>query len=104
MNCLLCGSDAKNNYCRKCKEKKANAVAIISQNKSKLRKLLTEDKITLDRLTKFILYTNNIIKYGKVVMQYKEKDTNKKFADVMKIGVVACWLISCVFIFEIAII
>jgi hypothetical protein len=100
----LCGSETKYRFCRKCKERKSNATAIVSQNKKKLKRLLDENSITLEWMEKFILYTNNIIRYGKIVMEYKEKDTSKRFVDVMKIGVVACWLISCVFIFEIAII
>lgn len=64
MECLLCGKDSKrDNFCRECKEKKQNATAIVSQNKKKLRKLLQESEITLERFEKFIVYSNNIVKY-----------------------------------------
>ena len=55
-------------------------------------------------MEKFILYTNNIVKYGKILMEYKEKDTSKKFVDIMKIWVIGCWLMSSVFIAELIII
>lgn len=54
-------------------------------------------------MEKFILYTNNIVKYGKILMEYKEKDTSKRFVDVMKIWVITCWLISGLFIAELII-
>ena len=64
MNCLLCGEDSKrNNFCRECKIKKQNATAMVSQNKKKLRELLQEREITPERFEKFIIYSNNIVKY-----------------------------------------
>lgn len=38
-------------------------MAMVSQNKTKLKKILVERTITAERFDKFILYTNNIIKY-----------------------------------------
>jgi len=104
MECLLCKAPTKYTFCRKCKERKSNATAIVSQNKKKLKRLLDESSITLEWMGKFILYTNNIVKYGKILMEYKEKDTSKKFADIMKIWVIGCWLISSLFIIELIII
>ena len=102
MDCILCGEYSKRDrFCRKCKEKKRNATAIVSQNKKKMRKILKEERITPERLEKFILYSNNIVKYGKIIMEYKEKDINRRFEDIMKIGVIGCRLVSCVFITEI---
>ena len=105
MYCLLCGKDSKrDNFCRECKEKKQNATAIVSQNKKKLRKLLQESEITLERFEKFIIYSNNIVKYWKVVMEYKEKDTKRTFEKVMKFWILCCRIVSLVFIWEIIIV
>lgn len=38
-------------------------MAMVSQNKKKLRKILSQRTITAEWFEKFILYTNNIIKY-----------------------------------------
>ena len=95
MECILCGADSKRDrFCRKCKEKKANATAIVSQNKKKLKGLLKEDRYTPERLEKFILYSNNIVNYGKIIMEYKEKDINRRFEAIMKAGVITSRVIS----------
>jgi pyocin large subunit-like protein len=95
MDCILCGADSRRDrFCRKCKEKKRNATAIVSQNKKKLRSLLKEERYTPERIEKFILYSNNIVKYGKVIMEYKEKDINRRFEAIMKAGVITCRVIS----------
>ena len=58
---------------------------MVSQNKKKLKKLLSERSLTVQRLEKFILYTRNIIKYGRVVMEYKEEETIRAFDKFKKI-------------------
>ena len=63
MKCLKCGKDSKYEFCRQCKEEKHRAGAIISQNKKKLKDLLTQNILDQQLFEKFILYTNNIIKY-----------------------------------------
>ncbi len=40
MQCLKCGKESEWEFCGECKEKKRNASAILSQNRSKLIKLL----------------------------------------------------------------
>ena len=58
---------------------------MVSQNKKKLKKLLSERSLTVNRLDRFILYTSNIIKYGRVVMEYKEEETIRAFDKFKKI-------------------
>ena len=66
-------------------------MAMVSQNKKKLRKILSQRTITAEWFEKFILYTNNIIKYWKVLMDYKEKESMKTFDRIMKF-----WSISLI--------
>ena len=47
---------------------------MVSQNKKKLRKLLDERCLDIEWLNRFIIYSNNIVKYGKVVIKYKKKN------------------------------
>ena len=104
MECIKCWDySGKSKFCRKCREHKQNSVSIVSQNKSKLLKLLKWDYITPEWFNKFILYTNNIITYGKVVMEYKIVDTRTTFEKIMRFWIVSCNLISVLFITEILI-
>lgn len=104
MECIKCWDySGKSKFCRKCREHKQNAVSIVSQNKSKLIKLLKWDYLTPEWFNKFILYTNNIITYGKVVMEYKIVDTRTTFEKIMRFWIVSCNLISVLFITEILI-
>ena len=50
MECIRCWKDSKYQFCRKCKEEKHKAGAIISQNKTKLRNLLEIDFIIIIEL------------------------------------------------------
>lgn len=79
MKCLKCGKESKREFCRDCKKVKHNASAILSQNKKKLENLLKWDWLTVDWFSKFILYTENIRKYGKIYMEYKEVKEYKVF-------------------------
>lgn len=71
MKCLKCGKESKYEFCRECKEIKHQASALISQNRTKLIKLLLGKRLTPEWFEKFILYTNNILKYWKIYMEYK---------------------------------
>lgn len=62
MKCMKCGRESKWELCRKCKEEKHKAGALISQNKKKLRNLLDDNILTPENFEKFILYTDNIRK------------------------------------------
>ena len=104
MECIKCWKESgKSKFCRSCREIKQNTVSIVSQNKSKLIKLLNWDYLTPEWFNKFILYTNNIITYGRVVMEYKEVDTRRTFEKIMKFWIISCNIISGLFIVEIVI-
>lgn len=73
MKCLRCGKESKWELCRECKEVKHRAGAMVSQNKSKLKDLLEQNILQPEVFNKFMLYTDNIIKYWKIYMEYKSK-------------------------------
>ena len=73
MKCLRCGKESKYEFCRSCKECKHKAGSIVSQNKSKLKELLNENILQPETFSKFILYTDNIIKNGKIYMEFKSR-------------------------------
>ena len=104
MECIKCWEySGKSKFCRKCRDIKQNAVSIVSQNKSKLIKLLKWDYLTPEWFNKFILYTNNILTYGRVVMGYKQVDIRTTFEKIMKFWIWAVNVISMLFIVEILI-
>ena len=90
MECLKCGKESKREFCRECKEKKHNASAILSQNRSKLIKLLHGDWLSPEWFEKFIVYTNNILKYGRIYMEYKSVKRDKIFKWIIS-GIYAIW-------------
>lgn len=71
MKCLKCGKESKWEFCRECKEIKRNAGAMVSQNKKKLIKLLNTKWLTAQWFEKYILYSDNIRKYGRIYMEYQ---------------------------------
>lgn len=71
MKCLKCGKESKREFCRDCKDTKQNASAMVSQNKKKLVRLLNSKRLTQQWFEKFILYSENIKKYGKIYMEYQ---------------------------------
>lgn len=74
MKCMRCGKESKWELCRECKEIKHRAGAIISQNKKKLKNLIEWNILEPEKFSKFILYTDNIIKEWKIYMEFvKEK-------------------------------
>lgn len=73
MKCLKCGKESKYEFCRECKELKRSCWAMMSQNKKKLIKLLNSDWLSIEWFDKFKLYTENILRYGRIYMEFKEK-------------------------------
>lgn len=73
MKCLRCGAESKYEFCRKCKEEKHRAWAIISQNKKKLRNLLDQNILEPELFNRFILYTDNIRKCWEIYMSIVAK-------------------------------
>ena len=93
MQCLKCGKESKREFCRECKEKKHNASAILSQNRSKLIKLLHKDWLSPEWFEKFILYTNNIIYQWRIYMEYKSMKRDKIFKWIINGVYVVWWLV-----------
>lgn len=105
MKCIKCWKDSwRSKFCRSCREIKQNAVSIVSQNKYKLVKLLWWDYLTPEWFWKFIVYTNNILKYWRIVMEYKEVDNRRTFESIMKFWIVWINIVSLLFIIEIIIV
>jgi len=82
MQCLRCGKESKWEYCRECKAIRHRACTMISQNKTKLVKLLDGEWLTPEGFGRFINYTNNILKYGKIYMEYKNQKRDKIFKGI----------------------
>lgn len=105
MECLKCGKESKREFCRECKEKKHNAVAIMSQNRKKLLSLLHKDRLSPEWFEKFVLYANNIIYYWKIYMEYKNVKREKIFRWILKWAylvwgcIMLHWLISLLIIY-----
>ena len=70
MKCLRCGKESKWEFCRSCKAEKQKAWALISQNKKKLRNLLDGNILEPELFSKFVLYTDNIRKWGEIYMGF----------------------------------
>lgn len=79
MKCLRCWKESKYEFCRTCKEDKHKAGAIISQNKKKLKILLDQNILQPELFNRFILYTDNIKKYGETYMTFVAKKHNTIF-------------------------
>ena len=72
---------------------------MISQNKTKLVKLLDGEWLTPEGFNKFIMYTSNILKYGKIYMEYKNKTRDKIFRGIANTlfiasGCIALWSVA----------
>lgn len=88
MKCLKCGKEQNWEFCTQCKETKRNAWAMVSQNKKKLVKLLSDKRLTPQWFEKFLLYSENIKKYGSIYMEYqcvKEYRTIKTICNIVNI-------------------
>ena len=94
MECLKCWKESKWELCRKCKEEKHKAGAIISQNKKKLKILLDQNILQPELFNRFILYTDNIKKYGEIYMGFVAKKHNTIFKLVCGTTMLASILLS----------
>lgn len=105
MKCLKCDRESwANKYCKGCKNIKRKATALLSQNKSKLKRLLQMNNYTPEWFEKFNLYTGNIRDYGRLLMQFKQVDTKYKFENLLTYGTYAVNIVSLFFIFELLLI
>lgn len=78
MQCANCGKKSDNSrLCRECRKQKETAGAMVSQNKKKLKKLLSECTYNSEWFIKFNLYTKNINTYGQILMKYKETEKQR---------------------------
>lgn len=75
MECANCGKKSDNSrLCRECRKQKETAGAMLSQNKKKLKKLLSKCTYNSEWFIKFNIYTKNINTYGQILMKYKETE------------------------------
>lgn len=105
MKCLKCGRDSwAEKYCKGCKNIKRKATALLSQNKSKLKRLLQMNNYTPEWFDKFNLYSDNIRDYGKIILEFKAVDTRYTFEKLLTYWIVWVNLVSAFFIFELILI
>lgn len=93
MKCIRCWKESKWELCLDCKDQIHNACSMMCQNKNKLIKLLKWDWLTPEWFDRFILYSNNILKYWKIYMEYKDTKRDKIFKRIAGWVIVAS---SCV--------
>jgi len=73
--CLVCGHPSgRCKFCSRCRYEKNNASAIISQNAKKLVILFRSKWLNPSWFEKFLIYTENITKYWKILMKFKTAD------------------------------
>lgn len=94
MKCLRCWKESKYEFCRTCKEDKHKAGAIISQNKKKLKILLEQNILEPELFSRFILYTDNIKKYGEIYMTFVAKKHNTIIKLITWTTMLASFLLS----------
>lgn len=104
MECANCGKDSGNSrLCRECRRQKETAGAMVSQNKKKLKKLLSESSYDVEWFIKFNLYTKNINTYGQILIKYKEIKRQKIRTKIINTCSVIVFIIDIFFFCEIAI-
>lgn len=104
MECANCGKDSGNSrLCRECRKQKETAGAMVSQNKKKLKKLLSESSYDVERFIKFNLYTKNINHYGQILIKYKEIERKNIRTKIINACSVIVFIIDIFFFCEIAI-
>lgn len=70
--CLICWKPSgRCRFCRECDNHKRRAWALVSQNATKIKKLLKSEWFNTLWFEKFILYANNIIENGRELIKYK---------------------------------
>jgi len=105
MECMNCGKKSdRSRLCRACRKEKETAGAIVSQNKSKLKKLLNSHCYDSEWFIKFNLYTNNINNYGKILMKYKQTETIWMWVKIINSCSVIVWFFGLLFAFEVALV
>ena len=104
MECANCGKKSDNSrLCRECRKQKETAGAMVSQNKKKLKKLLSECSYNSDWFIKFNLYTKNINTYGQILMKYKETEKQRIRLKIINTCSILVLIVNIFFAFEIAI-
>ena len=77
-HCLFCWSPSgRCKFCRECEARKHRSSAIVSQNSRKLIELLRAKRINASWFEKFLKYTEQIKKHGKILMEFKTADDLK---------------------------
>lgn len=105
MKCLKCNRESwANKYCKGCKNIKRNATALVSQNKSKMKRLLQMNNYTPERFNKFNLYSDNIKDYGRIVLEFKAVDTRYTFEKLLDYWTIVNCLVSAFFVIELILI
>lgn len=105
MECLKCGKESKYEFCNECKEIKRNASAIVATNKKKLIKLLFKKKFYRpENLQKFIVYSNNIITYGRIYLEYQQVKEYKTLKFIWWITKIASLLLFIRSLFSVVIV
>lgn len=105
MECLKCGKESKYEFCNECKEIKRNASAIVATNKKKLIKLLFKKKFYRpENLQKFITYSNNIIIYAKIYLEYQQVKEYKTLKFIWWVTKIASLLLFVRSLFSVVIV
>ena len=105
MECANCGKKSDNSrLCRECRKQKETAGAMLSQNKKKLKKLLSKCTYNSDWFIKFNIYTKNINTYGQILMKYKETERINMWVKVINSCSVMVWMIWLFFAFQVALV
>lgn len=104
MECMHCWKKSDNSrLCRSCRKEKEKAGAIVSQNKSKLKKLLNNRNYDTEWFIKFNLYTNNINSYWKILIKYKETERVWMWLKIINSCSMIVWFVCLFLVFEITI-
>lgn len=105
MECVSCGKKSDNSrLCRECRKQKETAGAMVSQNKKKLKKLLSECTYNSDWFIKFNLYTKNINTYGQILMKYKDAERINMWVKIINSWSVIVWIVWLFFAFQVALV
>lgn len=77
-HCLFCWSPSwRCKFCRECETRKHRSSAVVSQNARKLVALLNTKWMTTKWFERFLKYTEQIKKNGKVLMEFKTAEDLK---------------------------
>lgn len=105
MECANCGKKSDNSrLCRECRKQKETAGAMVSQNKKKLKKLLSESNYDMEWFIKFNLYTKNINHYGQILIKYKEIERKNIRTKIINTCSVVIWIVWLFYAFQVALV